>query len=57
MQKEKYRVWYGLKEDNTLIAVKFIDHYPSVSDFGVPRQKGKKYQIVGVRVRETGVLA
>lgn len=50
-------MWYGLKEDNTLIAVKFIDHYPSVSDFGVPRQKGKKYQIVGVRVRETGVLA
>jgi hypothetical protein len=44
-------MWYGLKEDGKLIAVRYFDHYPDIRDFDViPR--GRKHTIVYVRVRE-----
>lgn len=50
-------MWYGLKEDDKLVAVRFIEHYPSLRDFQDVVKGGKSYKIVGVRVREVGTLA
>lgn len=45
-------MWYGLKENNKLVAVKQIKHYPSAEDFGVEIKPGKEYTVVVVRIRE-----
>ena len=44
-------MWYGLKEDGKLIAVKHFDHYPQIRDFDT-LLRGRKHTIVVVRVRE-----
>lgn len=45
-------MWYGLKEDDRLIAVRFFDHYPQIRDFDVITRGGRRYSVVVVRVRE-----
>ena len=45
-------MWYGLKENDVIIAVRQFDHYPQVRDFDVITRGGKKYSIVVVRIRE-----
>lgn len=44
-------MWYGLKRNNVLIAVKYFDHYPRNTEFDVLLESGR-YTICVVRVRE-----
>lgn len=50
-------MWYGLKENNKLVAVKQIEHYPSVEDFSVNIHPGSEYRVVAVRIREVSEVA
>jgi len=48
-------LWYGLKEGNRLIAVKYFRHRePDILDFGVPIGIKAAYVVVVVRIREVG---
>lgn len=44
-------MWYGLKQNGTIIQVRFFDHYPHIRDFDV-LLTGRKHTIVVVLVRE-----
>lgn len=51
-------MWYGLKENEKLIKVSFIEHYPTLKDFRFKRLGGKTYAIVVVvRVREVCLIS
>lgn len=50
-------MWYGLNEDGKLVAVSFIQHYPTLADFKVRRKSNKTYKIVVVRVREVCAIS
>lgn len=47
-------MWYGLKKDSVLLAVRKFNVQPSAKDFGVTVKQGVQYKVVVVRIREIG---
>lgn len=49
-------MWYGLKEGNTIVAVRYCRGFePTILDFNMPIGIRKAYTVVVVRIREVGV--
>ena len=50
-------MWYGLKADEELVAVKyFSQREPEPDDFGVALNSDTAYSVVVVRIREIGTM-
>lgn len=45
-------MWYGLKKNEEIVAVKFFTYTPTVFDFDIYHSSQNKYEIVEVKILE-----